>query len=197
VNAQHKIWRARGRPKKTSARRLPLPAVHRRFSRIQGVEEALYHLTELALKADAVGDANAATDALGCATKTHRGWPRRCASTLPAAQTEFCLASASLKELESLQTKPTQKLDLLLARAELLADQKKFDEAAAIIQTVINNEDAPEPLVLRAANQLFEIHDTQGQFGEAAKTAAKLAQKFEGSEMLFAELTFLKANTSC
>jgi hypothetical protein len=34
------------------------------FPESQGVEEALYHLTELALKADAVGDANAATDAL-------------------------------------------------------------------------------------------------------------------------------------
>ena len=164
------------------------------FPESQGVEEALYHLTELALKADAVGDANAATDALRVRNKNspwmaealreHIIYQRR--------KQNFTLASAALKELESRQTKPTQKLDLLLARAELLADQKKFDEAAAIIQTVINNEDAPEPLVLRAANQLFEIHDTQGQFGEAAKTAAKLAQKFEGSEMLFAELTFFE-----
>jgi TolA-binding protein len=164
------------------------------FPESQGVDEALYHLTELAFKADSVGEAESATNALRSRNKTspwmaeslreHIIYHRR--------KQNFRQAAAALKELESLQTKPNQKLELLLARAELLADEKKYAEAAALVQSVLNDEDAPEPLLLKAANQFFEIHELQGEFSAAAEAAAKLAKKFEGSDTLYAELTFFE-----
>ncbi len=164
------------------------------FPESQGVDEALYHLTELAFKTDAPQDAEAATDQLRARNKTSPWMIESLRETIVyhRRKQNFKQAAVALKELESLQTKPNQKLEMLLARAELLADQKKYDEATALIQSVIANEDAPEPLLLKAANQLFEIFETKAEYAAAAETAAKLAKKFEGNDTLYTELTYFE-----
>lgn len=162
------------------------------FPESQGIDEALYHIVELSLKDDNLTDANAATAALRTRNR-NSPWMVETLRELVVyykRKKNFSEASAALSELESLQTKPTQKLDLLLSRAALLADEKKFEDATKLIERVLGDEDATESLVLRAASQLFEISESEGRYAEATQTAKRLVQRFNGNDALREEMLF-------
>ncbi len=162
------------------------------FPESQGVEEALYHIAELALKNDNLGEANDTRNMLRSRNR-NSPWMVETLRELVVyhkRKKNFDEANAELSELESLQTKPTQKLDLLLSRASLLAEQKQYDQAGKLVERVLVDEDATESLLLRAANQLFEIFDTQSRFTDAALRAKKLSQRFTENEILRDEMLF-------
>lgn len=164
------------------------------FPESQGREEAYYQVVQLSLKAGDEKKAASAHQALK--EKPGSVWYAESLSAFAdyyRRKKNFSAADAMLTELVEMRKKPEEKLDALLAQAELYAMQNRDAEAMRLMEKILANEDLAESTALRAAASLFQLYEKSAKMADGEAYAEKLSSRFADNAKLSEEMLLAQA----
>lgn len=164
------------------------------FPDSQGRDEALFQLVVLSFK---LGDEKTATSDLAELQK-HPNSPWYTEALRERADYErrtkqFSAADATLTELEKLQRKPAEKIDTLVARAEIAAEQGKSEQAIRYLDDALAKEDINDTTAIKASTVLFRELEKLNKNDEAIRRAEQFAIRFIGNKSVSDEMRIQQA----
>lgn len=181
--------------KNTAAARETYLRLIKEYPETQNREEVEFQLVSLGLK---LGDEGGALDWSGSLKRRNKASTWYIESLRELAdyyrrKKNFTAAEKTLGELEAAQKKPAEKLEVLVSRAQVAADQGKDTAASDLLKKVLQNEEVSEATAIKAATLLFFIQEKGGKYAEGESQAARLSERFADNNRLSEEMLLSQA----
>ncbi|MBN8222647.1 MAG: tetratricopeptide repeat protein [Spirochaetes bacterium] len=189
------LARAEAAQKNHAAARTTYLQLIKEFPETQNRDEVEFQLVALGLKLNDEGGALDWSGSLKRRNKTSTWYAEslRELADYYRRKKNYAAAEKTLSELEAAQKKPAEKLEVLVSRAQVFADQGKNDAAGELLRKVLANEEVSEATAMKAATLHFQILEKAGKYAEAEAQAAKLSDRFADNNRLSEEMLLHQA----